>query len=435
MAIKGHKERALLRRGYHVQESLQRRINLNENHSLRRQVVEAMGGDDSDYYIKFSELCKKDKTKSGSQAYCLISELLDDLNATGNPKLADEVYQSLITINEFFKSIRLVRGQGELNSVKRRRDDKQLFKKTILSIFKNENPANSFKLVANFIKDPAYDKDEVKRALLDYRSVEKGIKQSELEEFLKKARFKEYSKYENSFKGGNFDLLKGKSVLSHGYLKQSGKPETFFNVIKMLYDLLETQSFENYEIVLNEFIRNIANGVLNTDIEDLIYKSDLQVLEDLLVDDEVILQKGSYVEVKKFDLGMDSYFSEYFAIYKNEKKLPKITKTIKFRDLYNKVVDGVFNIVKNEGQFMIKKISDNIDAVMYDKNRIVLKDDIEFYWSNKGQRDCNDKRLSIRFRIKNSNITVYQYDSKTHSNQLVPLDVTGLSVKSKTFCQ
>ncbi len=439
MAIKGHKERALLRRGYHVQESLQRRIKLTENYSLRRKIVEAMGGqkkpdNSEDYYIKFSDLCKNDKTKSGSLAYCLVSNLLDELNTTGNNALAEEVYQSLVIINKFFKSIRF---QGdETNSIKRRRDDKQLFKKTILTIFKNENPANAFKMISNFITDPAYDKDEVKRALLDYRSTEKSVKQSELEEFLKTARFKEYSKYENSFKSGNFDLLKGRSVLSNGYINQAtGKPEKFFNIIKMLYDLLETQSYENYEILLNQFTRNIANGVLNTDIGDLIYKSDLQVLENLMVDDEVILEKGSYVEVKKFDLAIDSYFSEYFAIYKNVKKLPKIAKTVKFKELYNKVIDGVFNIVRNEGQFMIKKISDNIDAVMYDKNRIVLKDDIEFYWSNKGQRDCDDRRLSIRFRIKNSNITAYQYDSKTHSNQLIPTEITGLSVKPKTFCQ
>ncbi len=436
MAIKGHKERALLRRGHHVQEALQRRINLTENHFLRRNnIVEAMGGGPTseDYYLKFSDLCQKDKTKSGSLAYCLISKLLDDLNSSGNNELAEEVYQSLVIINEFFKSLRNQR-QEEPNSVKRR-DDKQLFKKTVLSIFKNENPANAFNLIANFIKDPAYDKDEVKRALLDYRNTEKSVKQSELEEFLKRARFKEYSKYENSFKSSNFDLLKGRSVLSHGYINQStGKPETFFNVIKILYDLLETQSYENYETVLNEFVRNIANGVLNTDIEDLIYKSDLQVLENLMVGDEVIIEKGSYVEVKKFDLAIDSYFSEYFAMYKNIKKLPKIAKTVKFRDLYNKVIDSVFEIVKNEGQFMIKKISDNIDAVMYDKNRIVLKDDVEFYWSNKGQRDCGDRRLAIRFRVKNTNITVYLYDSKTHSNQLTPLEITGLSVKPKSFC-
>jgi hypothetical protein len=36
MAINGNKERALLRRGYHVKEALQRRINLNENSILRR---------------------------------------------------------------------------------------------------------------------------------------------------------------------------------------------------------------------------------------------------------------------------------------------------------------------------------------------------------------------------------------------------------------
>ena len=82
---------------------------------------------------------------------------------------------------------------------------------------------------------------------------------------------------------------------------------------------------------------------------------------------------------------------------------------------------------------MINKISDNVDGIMYDRNIIVLKRDIEFYWSNKGQRGCDERRLSIRFRIKNSNVTAYTYDSKTHSNQLVPQEL-DIDVKPKVFC-
>lgn len=38
MAIKGHKERALLRRGYHIQEALQRR-SLDEHANKRRSLL------------------------------------------------------------------------------------------------------------------------------------------------------------------------------------------------------------------------------------------------------------------------------------------------------------------------------------------------------------------------------------------------------------
>jgi hypothetical protein len=70
---------------------------------------------------------------------------------------------------------------------------------------------------------------------------------------------------------------------------------------------------------------------------------------------------------------------------------------------------------------------------MFDKNIIILKKDIEFYWSNKGQRGCDELRLSIRFRVMNPEITGYIYDSKTHSNQLTPQEIS-LNPKTKVFC-
>jgi hypothetical protein len=405
MAIKGHKERALLRRGYHVQEALKRRPNLNETSFLRRNLITESV--DTEEQLKLHQLCGEDISRNiKDSVYCHLSKILDELPQG----LAEETYEAIVNLYNFFKPIK--------------KDNRIVFIKTIKVILKNENPANSLRLISKFLKDPEFEKDDVKKALISFRNKE-SVPQDQLEGFLKQARYKEYSKYEESFSGNNFDLLRGKSKLSHGQINpETGKSESFFKMVRGVYE-------GNIDVKL--FIDSVSKAVLNTDIEDLLFKSDLKVKSDLMVGEDVIIPQGSSIEVKKFDYEIDSYFSEYFAIYKNS-DIPEIAYEEDFKDLYNYIIDSIFKNVEKNGQYMINKISDNVDGIMYDRNIIVLKKDIEFYWSNKGQRGCDERRLSVRFRIKNPNIIAYTYDSKTHSNQLIPQEL-DVDVKSKVFCQ
>ena len=41
-----------------------------------------------------------------------------------------------------------------------------------------------------------------------------------------------------------------------------------------------------------------------------------------------------------------------------------------------------------------------MSGIIYEDDLIVPIKYIDLYWSNKGQRGCDEKRLSIRFRIK-----------------------------------
>ena len=41
-----------------------------------------------------------------------------------------------------------------------------------------------------------------------------------------------------------------------------------------------------------------------------------------------------------------------------------------------------------------------MSGIIYEGDLIVPIEYIDLYWSNKGQRGCDEKRLSIRFRIK-----------------------------------
>lgn len=404
MGIKGHRERALIRRGLYVQEALQRRNTLNENALIRRNLVET-----EEDLIKLNQLCG-DELSMGIEdsVYCALSELLDSLSGD----LAEETYQAILNIYNFFRPIK--------------KDNRVLFKKTIQAVFKNENPTNSLILISKFLNDPDYSEDAVKKALIDYRNRE-SISQDKLEDFLKQARFKEYSKYEESFSSDNFDLRRGVSKLSHGQINQeTGRVETFYNLIKGVYD---------GRIDINLLIDSVYKAVLKTEMSDLLYKSDLEVKNNLMVGDEVIIPKGGLIEVKKFDYEIDSYFSEYFAIYKNS-NIPKLAHKPKFKNIYNTVIDGVFRKVSRSkrGKAMIEEITNSLDAIMFDRNLIILKDNLDFYWSNKGQRGCDELRLSIRFRVKNPQVTGYIYNSSTHSNQLEEIELE-ISPKSRTICQ
>lgn len=63
-------------------------------------------------------------------------------------------------------------------------------------------------------------------------------------------------------------------------------------------------------------------------------------------------------------------------------------------------------------------------GIIYENNLIVPIDKIDLYWSNKGQRGCAEKRLSIRFRIKpNLNvIQTYKYLGNSMVEKII-LDV------------
>ena len=394
MAIKGNKERALLRRGYHIQEALSRRVSLNENQFLRRNITETI--EDT---FNLSGLCEEEiERPKGNGIYCDLLNLLNSIPED----IVNETYNSMVIIYDFFKPIK--------------KDNRIVFKKVMSSLLKSENSANSMKLVADFISRPTKKDKEIKKLLYTIRNNE-NVTEELLDLILKNVRFNEYSKYEESFSGNNFDLLRGRSILSHGQSK------TFFEVVESIY---------NNDFSLDFIAEEIYKSILKTDLNDLVNKSDLNVKNDLKVGDDVVIKKGSNVEVKKIDYAVDSYLSEYFSIYKNS-DIPEIANEPYFKEIYNNLIDSIFNKIKNNDGGLLEKVSGDISAMIFDKDIIILKDDIDFYWSNKGQRSCNELRLTIRYKVNKPNITTYVYDKEKHSNQLIPKPIS-LTVKPKVKC-
>jgi len=426
MAVNGQKERALKRRGFYVQEALLRRQALNEvkqkpknqrtvdGKQLTLFDIERLIDEES---IKYK--CDSDKSngKEKTSIYCRLVEVLSELGELQK----NEVLNAINTIYKFLtKDLK--------------KDNRAVFNSLIESLLKNENIPNSMKLVANFIDKREFADTKMRKALIDLRNA--GIKGDDtaiksisyggmsLDDFLKNIRYSEYIKYEKSFEGVNLKLIGGRSKVD---------VKGFYDIILNLYEKYgEDIKSTNFIEETNKISEKLFDAIANTDSKNLLYKADLQSNTDLKYGDRTIIPAGAFLEVKKMDYDSDSYYSEYLSIYKRS-DIPAISKEPGFKNIYNILIDKVFLLLQKKGKQLIQKIQKDINAIIFDRNLIVLREDIEFYWSNKGQRGCDEHRLSVRFRVKNTEIIGYVYDSVTHSPQLKKVFLS-LNEKEKTFC-
>jgi hypothetical protein len=121
--------------------------------------------------------------------------------------------------------------------------------------------------------------------------------------------------------------------------------------------------------------------------------------------------------------------SEFFAIFKQSSN-----KELKgeYLDVYNKVIDGVFYNIQNsnEGEEFLNKIRKGMSAMIFEDRYVVPSEYIDLYWSNKGQRGCEEKRLAIRFRI-NPDLTELNGYKFVDSETLVPSVIKIVSPRTK----
>ena len=76
-------------------------------------------------------------------------------------------------------------------------------------------------------------------------------------------------------------------------------------------------------------------------------------------------------------------------------------------------------------------------GIVYENYTIVPIEYIDFYWSNVGQKRCDELRLSIRFRIKseyeNKTIEVYVFNRTSDILEKKQLQVSKRAVE-KVVC-
>jgi hypothetical protein len=129
---------------------------------------------------------------------------------------------------------------------------------------------------------------------------------------------------------------------------------------------------------------------------------------------------------------VDSYLSEFLSIFKETEKIQFKGEYI---GIYNELIQRLYEwlISSEEANAYIEKVKSQITGIIYENDIIVPIKYIDLYWSNKGQRGCDEKRLSIRFKIKNdvgSEIQTYRF---INSNEL-SLVTKKVSTSQKIVC-
>ena len=295
-----------------------------------------------------------------------------------------------------------------------------------LSLVDRNKTINDLKIVSDFINDSDFNDDVTKKQLIKLRNL--TVVPDDLEDILKNVREKEYSKYEKGFEGDYFNLKR--TALSLQYKCGDDLDKSFLKKIEKFKNV-SPREFE-------ELLINIKNCVKSSLGEKVVIKSDIVSKTPLYVMDNgvktEVFPSGSNFEVKKMDVNIDSYLSEFFSIFKQSKN-----KDYKgpYLEIYNSVIRGLYDWVKGEGQEYLNSIKNNMEGIVYENYTIVPIEYIDFYWSNVGQRGCNELRLSIRFRIKseyeNKTIEAYVFNQTSDILEKKQLRVSKQSVE-KVVC-
>lgn len=322
---------------------------------------------------------------------------------------------------------RLLNAVNKLLNVYKKNYDTGIVSKIIeLSLQDRSRTVTDLELVTDFLYDEKFSKDQVKKELLSLRNLNKIPTKEELESLLTKIRNKAYVEYENSFEGSQFDIKR--TFLQLDYRCDPDMDMKFF-------DLIQKIRVEKKDVT--EFVRKFTKCIelsMNSNPEpiksDLFLKTDLYVVENN--DKKVVLPRGNY-EVKKIDPLVDSYLSEFFSIFK-ESSLK--SKKEEYLDLYNQIIQVIFLWIKENGKEYLENVKKGMNGIIFSDNIIIPIKYIDLYWSNKGQRGCKEKRLSIRYKLSpeadTKNIEAYKY---THGSDIVErienfnLKLQGLSFK------
>lgn len=350
-------------------------------------------------WLKYSQdKAKRSKDVKGS-VYCQLYQLTQNLDRT----LSDRMDRDLSDIYDFLRKDLKV-------------DNRRKFHSLMWTILEHDNPANSINLVADYVRNTE-NVDEVVKTLNSFRK--KYVGEEGLSEFLKKAKFSEYTRYENSFVGDHFD--RHPTFLRLKYKSKNDDK----HIIDMIADVLHGRDkVSNVVANLYQLIRD------NYSPQEMV-KGDLICVKPLYDNlGNVIVNPGESVEVKKLDYHADSYLSEFFSIYKR-KDLPEMIYTDEFLSAYNKVIDGLFTAFQANGNDILQDIKNDFAGIMYDENYLIKDEDITFYWSNKGRSKCTQHRLSIRYRINKPMVTGYIFDK--NNDFLVPTDLK-VRTDEETFC-
>jgi hypothetical protein len=277
------------------------------------------------------------------------------------------------------------------------------------------------KLISDFIQDETQDKTKTKRILNKQKNTKEIPK--DVEELLKQARYLEHQKYEDRFVGDYFD--KKGTFLRLNYNCGDDAKDTLFEI------LTKVKSEEHtLDIVFDKVISCIQKSLTQG---TYYLKADLVSKQDLKYSGETIFPSGTHFEVKKMDPFIDSYLSEFFSIFKQTEL---ITFKPEYISIYNELIDRIYNwlLTNSDADKYLNKVKSQMGGIVYEYDTIVPTDYIDLYWSNKGQRGCDEKRLSIRFRIKPGVNEIKTYRFNNHEELKPVIKKVPNNEKEKVVC-
>lgn len=312
-------------------------------------------------------LCKRSRKSKGPA--CKLFRL----RRTLNDELKTELNNSIEILFNFF-------GQKHVG----------ILPKVIeLSLQTPDRTVYNLKTIADFIDEKVFNHDTTKKQLASLKDLQ--YIPNNLEDILRDARIKEYTKYENEFVGNYFDAKR--TSLSLKYKCGDNIEDKFIDLVGKSENL----NSEEYKNFLNEILVCISESIEDSPTlkADVVSKTPLYIEEDGQKIE--VFPSGSNFEIKKMDTNIDSYLSEFFSIFKNKENILKKDTHLA---LYNRIIQDIFKWIVVNGDNFLNKVKNELEGIIYDNYTIIPIKYIEFYWSNQGQRNCEvEKRLSIRFRI------------------------------------
>lgn len=304
-----------------------------------------------------------------------------------------------------------------------------MFKGTFAKILKlaldSDLPGNFIKAISSFIENSELADAETKKQLDNLKNNQK-IKIEDLDVLLRSTRQKAYEIYENSLVGPYMKMFRTRLELNY---QCNDNTKTFKELINDVVNGIKPTN----ELV-DELFKCLTKSMKDTDP----IKADLQASANFYFNLKRIFKEGSFFEVKMMDAEADSYLSEFMSIFKRG-----VYKDLKdsHLNIYNKVINELFLKISNDpiAEEFLNKIKNKLAGIIFEDNVIVPIKHIQIYWSNQGQKKCSsnvkqpEMRLSIRFKITDSNVESYVYNP---NSQLLEWNDKPINVKEfeKVLC-
>jgi len=353
------------------------------------------------------------KRKLKSSPFCNLKTYYEETPAK------EKVLDAVRIIHNFF-----VVGTNGLN--------RGVFPRLVKNALQTEDAAQTLYIIAEYILDPEYSTDETKLKLQKYKG--KDYVPINLDDFLTSIRSKEYTQYEDSLTKN--ELSQKRTFLELDYGCSDDIDMTLIKLLEVIKKSEPEQKYEKFNEIFTKVtncLYDFMNGDSNVIKADAVYDLD----EPMSYEGKPVIMPGDYIEIKKMDPEVDSYLSEFFSIFKQTKLIK--TKKRDYIILYNYFVDMLFEWILKYGEVYRRKVIDGMSGIIYDNNLFVPKDQIDVYWSNKGQRGCDERRLSLRFRLRPGldKMTGYVYEPGKGTESLVRTEVRDLpsEFKERNVCR